>query len=515
MSAGIAVANQARQHPNELATFDELKKRTWAELDIRTNQLANLLYKKYGIVEGDRVALLCPNRLQVIEVLAATHKAGAVYVGLNFRMTDNDITAALINATPKLIIGAGEFNAEGSELAKKNGIAWLNLDDESQEGYEQLLLNSSTEVPTTIYSRISSDSACIVYTSGTTGAPKGVLFSHGAMMQHATVACLEYEINSMSRYLIQIPHNSSVNITMMPCLVAGAAIGFSDNRNFDPSKFVATISKHQITHTFLVPTHLMRILDSDVDLRENVKSLTTLGYGSSPISPDRLRSLIDMFGPIFIQLYGMAEIASIGTLLRKKDHVRALNDEPRLLRSAGQPSIAMSVRVVNEDFNDVKPGERGEVIFRGPHMMDGYNLDIQRTNDTMLNGWIRSGDIAEIDDYGYIYIVDRIKNIIIRGGQNIAPVDIENIFYRHPDVSEVAVVGAPDIEWGEKIVAVVSRRAGSSISELELLNYVAGELPRFLHPELVMFVDELPKNAVGKIDKNAVRSPMWNADRKV
>jgi acyl-CoA synthetase (AMP-forming)/AMP-acid ligase II len=259
----------------------------------------------------------------------------------------------------------------------------------------------------------------------------------------------------------------------------------------------------------------MRILDSRTDLGERLRTIETLGYGSSPISPDRLRLLVDRFGSIFIQLYGMAEIASIGTLLRKDDHAHALGDEPRLLRSAGQSSLAVDVRVVDDEGRDVKPGLRGEVIFRGPHLMKSYYRDPDRTAEVLVDGWVHSGDIAEMDERGFVYIVDRLKHLIIRGGQNIAPNDIENVFYRHPAVLEVAVVGAPDPEWGERIVAVVATRPGFDISAADLLAHAASELPRFVRPEEVFLVESLPKNAVGKIDKQAVRRPFWSKERQV
>lgn len=515
MSVGLAVARQARRRPHDLALFDRGRRLTWSEFDLRTNRLAHVLSGRFQVRPGDRVALLCPNRVEVAEVLCATHKAGGVYVGLNFRMNDNDLDGALANAEPKVLIGAGEFADEGRALASRLGVEWLDLDDSSGEGYESLLSSASTSPPATLHERSSSDDACIVYTSGTTGRPKGVLFTHGAMIQHATVACLEYAISPDSRYLVQIPHNSSVNITMMPCFTIGAALGFADNRSFDPERFADVVAAERVTHTFLVPTQLMRVLDCTSDLADRLECLETLGYGSSPISPDRLRLLVDRFGSIFIQLYGMAEIASIGTLLRKADHERALGDSPQLLRSAGQPSYAVDVRVVDEVGRDVGPGERGEVIFRGPHIMKGYYRDPVRTEEVLIDGWVHSGDIAEMDEDGYLYIVDRMKNLIIRGGQNIAPTDIENVFYRHPSVLEVAVVGAPDPEWGERIVAVVAVRPDHDVTADELLDYAARELPRFVRPEEVMFVEALPKNAVGKIDKQAVRRPLWTAERRV
>ena len=302
---------------------------------------------------------------------------------------------------------------------------------------------------------------------------------------------------------------------MMPCFVIGAALGFADNRSFDPERFADVVAGERVTHSFLVPTQLMRVLESGPGLVERLATLETLGYGSSPISPDRLRLLVDRFGSIFIQLYGMAEIASIGTLLRKQDHAHALSDQPELLRSAGQPSLAVTVRVVDDQGRDVAVRERGEVIFRGPHLMKGYYRDPERTGESVIDGWMHSGDIAEVDEHGYVYIVDRLKNLIIRGGQNIAPTDIENVFYRHPSILEVAVVGAPDIEWGERIVAVVVLRPNNEASAQELLEFAAQELPKFVRPEEVIFMEALPKNAVGKIDKQAVRRPLWNGERQV
>jgi len=512
MNLGVAVSREARRRPDALALFSTDYRSTYAELDERTNRIARWLRADQKVSTGDRLAVLLPNRCEVVEYLVASHKAALVYVGLNFRMDDSDLRSVFENAEPRLLVTSEEFRTTAEMLQEAFGVPFVMIED--LVGAKSPLANVSAE-PLGLFPS-STDHACIVYTSGTTGRPKGVLFDHSAMSQHATVACLEYEITPDTRYLIQIPHNSSVNITIAPCLMMGAAIGFQDSRSFSPNTFASVVAQFEVTHSFLVPTQLMRVLDQLTDDDRRMSTLTTLGYGSSPISPDRLRDLVARYGAIFLQLYGMAEIASIGTILRKVDHERALGDKPALLNSCGRPSYGVAVRVVDDRGNDVPVGERGEVIFAGPHVMLGYYRDEKRTSDALYDGWMHSGDIGVFDDEGYLYIVDRLKNLIIRGGLNIAPVEIENVIYRHPAVLEVAVVGAPDEEWGERIVAVVARTTNGTVTEREILDLCRqSELASIKRPEEVRFVDSLPKNAVGKIDKGSVRNQFWTGSRQV
>lgn len=516
MHVGLAVDRRADIDPNALAVFDEQRRLTYGELDARTNRLAHLLRERYGLAPGDRVALLVHNRVEVVEVLVGAAKAGCVYVGLNFRMDERDLREVFENAEPSILITETGYLGIGTKLGAAFGVAVIDIDGTGPEGYAALIGSQPDTCPPSIHEVEPDGHSAIVYTSGTTGRPKGVLFDHAAMTQHATIACLEYEITSASRYLIQIPHNSSVNITIIPCLIAGAAVGFADSRGFEPSRFAATVAAERVTHTFLVPTQLVRLLDQLPADDPRLASLTTLGYGSSPISPDRLGELVDRLGPIFIQLYGMAEIASIGTLLRKEDHVAALGDRPLLLASCGRPSIGVDVRVVRDDGSDVEVGERGEVVFRGHHVMRGYYREQDRTDEVLIDGWMHSGDIATVDGEGFVYIVDRKKHLIIRGGLNIAPTEVENVLYRHRSVLEAAVVGAPDPEWGERIVAVVTLTQDGVATPDELLRWCRGsELASIKQPAEVRIVATMPKNAVGKIDKGAVRSEFWTGDRQV
>lgn len=390
MNLGVAVSREARRRPGALALFSTEYSCTYAELDERTNRLARWLREAHDVGTGDRLAVLLPNRCEVVEYLVAAHKAALVYVGLNFRMDDSDLRSVFENAEPRLLVTCEEFRAVAGMLQEAFGVPFVMIED--LVGAKSPLTKTSAE-PLGLFPA-SGDHACIVYTSGTTGRPKGVLFDHSAMSQHATVACLEYEITPDTRYLIQIPHNSSVNITIAPCLMMGAAIGFQDSRSFSPDTFASVVAQFAVTHSFLVPTQLMRVLDQLTDDDRRMSTLTTLGYGSSPISPDRLRDLVARYGPIFLQLYGMAEIASIGTILRKVDHERALGDKPALLNSCGRPSYGVAVRVVDDNGNDVPVGERGEVIFAGSHVMLGYYRDEKRTSDALYDGWMHWGTSA-------------------------------------------------------------------------------------------------------------------------
>ena len=503
MDIGVAVSAHARNTPKAQAAFEGDRSLSYADLDARSNRLANVLHGRYGVRPGDRVAVLLRNRLEVAEAIVGVTKAGAVYCGLNFRMSTEEYRSIFGNAGARVLITEAPFRELAQSLAAEFDLAVLDVDDASDAGYG-CLAAASAGAPSTLHGRAASDEFCIVYTSGTTGQPKGILYDSRAVATHAMVAGLEYGMSSSSRWLIAIPHNSSVQITLAPTFFLGGAVGFLDARGFDPHDFAAQATQQQATHTYLVPTMLYRVLDGGVT-KQQISTLEHIGYGAAPIAPDRVGDMVDRYGAIFSQLYGMAEIASIATMLRQDDHRRIASGETGLTASAGRRSFLVDVRVVAEDGSDCAPGDRGEVQFHTPYTMLGYHKNPEKTAEALVNGWMLSGDIGTFDDEGYLYIVDRKKDLIIRGGYNITPSEVEHVLYSHPAVLEAAVVGLPDPEWGESVLAAVALKAGASAGEEDLLAHCRGAgLPSIKVPGRVVVMDALPKNAVGKIAKRSI-----------
>nr|WP_271213867.1 AMP-binding protein [Rhodococcus wratislaviensis]GLK41138.1 ligase [Rhodococcus wratislaviensis] len=506
MNIGLAFSRNARRDPHALACFAGSDSRTWAQVDDRACRLANLLIDRYGVARGDRVAVLVANRMEVVELVGGCAKAGAVYVGLNFRLGEPEYADIFSNCTPKVILADAELTPMARRLTDGTDVVVLDIDDPSQ--YDEQLSVSSAVAPLIERQVGSGDDFCIVYSSGTTGRPKGILFSVGATLQHAAVAVSEYELSAQTRWMIAIPHNSSMQITLAPLALLGGAIGFADSRGFKPERFAEEVRSNAVTHTFLVPTMLIRLLESGID-RDAIPTLRTIGYGSAPIAPDRVAALVERFGPIFVQLYGMAEVASIGTMLRKRDHARAAAGAPELFTTCGKESMAVTVRLVDETGADVPPGERGEIVFGTPYTMVGYYDEPERTSEVLVDGWMHSGDIGQWTSDGYLKIVGRKKDLIIRGGFNIAPTEIENVLTLHEQVREAAVVGLEDPEWGEAIAAVVVASGTQAPSANELMLWCRQQgLPSIKVPERIEVWQDLPRNAVGKITKAQVREKL-------
>jgi acyl-CoA synthetase (AMP-forming)/AMP-acid ligase II len=508
LNLGFAFTRNARLNPQGLACFAGARSLSWSQVNDRACRLANLMIERCGVARGDRVAVLVSNRIEVVELVGGCAKAGAVYVGLNFRLGEPEYTDIFANCTPKVILADAEL-APMARRISDGSVVVIDIDDPAE--YEHQLSESSPAAPETERQVGPEDDFCIVYSSGTTGRPKGILFDVAATLQHAAVAVTEYELTDQTRWLIAIPHNSSMQITIAPLVLLGGAIGFADSRGFKPERFAEKVRANAVTHTFLVPTMLIRLLESSVDAA-TVPTLRTIGYGSAPIAPDRVQALVDRFGPVFVQLYGMAEIASIGTMLRKSDHAAAAAGRSDLFATCGKESMTVMVRLVDDGGNDVPAGQPGEIVFGTPYTMVGYYREPERTAEALVDGWLHSGDIGQFTEDGYLKIVGRKKDLIIRGGFNIAPTEIENVLTLHEHVLEAAVVGLVDPEWGEAIAAVIVARDTIAPSTAELQDWCRNQgLPSIKIPERIEVWPDLPRNAVGKVTKPQVREQLSTA----
>ena len=503
MNIGISVGHHARRQPGHLAVDEDGERSlTYAELETRSNRLAHYLTEVAGLRPGDRVGYLLYNRLEVVELLVACAKLGVIAAPMNFRLTETDLRAIFGNAGMRLVVTQREFADLVHALAAETGVRVLIAEEE----YEQAAGSGSVLPPAWMLTTAGSADALIQYTSGTTGRPKGATFSHDAVLAHAANVALEYAIDPSSRVLISIPHNSATNIQTIPALYTGATVVLGDVRSFDGEAWLERVNRLGVTHSQMVPTMLYRVLEVARRSGQAISSMRRLGYGSAPIPPDRVGELVEVFGNVFIQLYGMIEVAAVGTMLRPEDHARALRGEAGLLASVGQPSYGIDVRVAGPAGELLDFSGRGEVVFKGPYVMRGYWNEPELTEQAIRDGWMHSGDIAEIRD-GWFYIVDRIKDIIIRGGQNIASKEVEEALYGHPAVMEAAVIGVPSVEWGEDIVAVVVLRPGQHATAAEIrAAALASGLTRFKCPVRIDFEPELPRNAIGKIQKGVLRS---------
>jgi len=504
----------ALRRPDKLAYVDGERRFTFKQFNDRVNRQTHGLYAE-GVQRGDRVAVLMNNHVEAIEAVAAAAKGGFVHVPINFRSVPREIAYVINHSEASLIFIEKEYVAklvDAGDLPTLKRVIVLDPNNSDSE-YEQWLAEQDASEP--MVDITSDDNFFICYTSGATGIPKGVLFQQRQSVAHGPVVVLGYEFTPDTKVLLVYPHNSiaSINMFYVPAWLVGACVVLTDQRNFDADRWLSLVEQELITHSHLVPTMLFRILESKRLKSTNISSIVTIGYGSAPMPSERIERLQSVFGNVLIQGYGMTEVSSIAAYLDKQDHLEAQGDRARL-NSCGRAAFGTELRVVDEEDNDVKSGEIGEIVFRGPQVMTGYWNDPEMSAETMRNGWMHSGDMATMDERGYLTIVDRKKDLIISGGANISSREVEEVIYWHPAVREAGVIGKPDEEWGEVPHAFVSLNAGEVVSSEELLAFCRERLSSYKCPRIFEIVEELPKNGLGKILKSDLRSRFWVGQSK-
>ncbi|MFD3380321.1 MULTISPECIES: o-succinylbenzoate--CoA ligase [unclassified Streptomyces] len=484
-------ARRARKTPHRTALIHGDTTVTYAGLYERTTRLAHAL-RDSGVRRGDRIAYLGPNHPSYLETLFAAGTLGAVFVPLNTRLAGPEIAYQLTDSGAKALVYGPSFAGLVAGLPGNSDVrTYVEVGAE----YDQLLGAAADEA---IDEPVTADDTCIImYTSGTTGRPKGAMLTHGNLTWNAVNVLVDQDLITDERALVSAPlfHTAGLNMLTLPVLLKGGTCVLVEA--FDPAATLDLIERHRITFMFGVPTMFEHVARHPRWADADLSSLRMLSCGGSPV-PTPLIAAYQERGLTFLQGYGMTE-ASPGVLFLDAEHAVSKAG------SAGVPHFFSDVRVVRPDLAPAEIGETGEVVVRGPHVMPGYWGLPDETAAVFHDGWFRSGDAARIDEDGYVTIVDRIKDMIISGGENIYPAEIEDQLLAHPDIVECAVIGVPDEKWGEVPRAVVVPREDVELDPDEVLASLAGRLAKYKIPKSVVLADELPRTASGKLLKSRVR----------
>jgi acyl-CoA synthetase (AMP-forming)/AMP-acid ligase II len=499
----------ARRYPDKKALIMDDDVITFRQLELAANNLAQGLLT-LGVKPGDRVAVMAQNCLEFPIIVFAVAKCGAVLVPINFRYEKNELVYVIKNSEPRVLIYGPEFtslvHAAKAEFSDSiHRIAIADTAPAEDTGMRSLMAGSSDSDPAIAVDPNSA--AMIMYTSGTTGFPKGVLYSHAAYLAVYAGLVIEGDLSHQDITMVALPlfHNGGLNALLHPTLMMGGTVVIMA-KGFDPDKILSAVDRYGVTLTMWVPTMLAMLLNHPAVTDFNLTTLDKIWYGSSPISPSLLKTSQDVFQAQFYQWYGLTE-TGMNSILRPEDHTRRS-------QFTGRETFNAELRIVDQNGQDTPVGEIGEIISaQKPLGMIGYNKMAGETEKTIRDGWIYTGDLARVEGDGYFTVVDRLKDMIISGAENIYPKEIEDVLSSHPAVLEVAAIGIPDEIFGESVCAVVVTKTDGSLNETAVIEFCAARLARYKKPKKVVFMSELPKNAAGKVTKNVLRAPFW-ADRE-
>ncbi len=484
------------------------KRVTYREFEKRINRLANVLYG-LGLQKGDRVSVLAENSMMAKEAMIGIEKCGLVWAPLNFRHVPAEHVYHLNNAGSRAVIMQQQF-AEGiaSVRDELETVEHFIVDGErcgGMESYEELMARASAKH--TAVDIDEEDPVALMYTSGTTGKPKGVLHTHKSFGALATFAAIELGIQDSDVVIYVAPINHGAGILLPPHLMMGVPNILI--AHLDVDYILDVIQKEGVTTMWLAPTIIYFLLAYPNRANFDLSSLRSLPYSSAPIAVERLKEALDVFGPVFAQAYGLVECPVISMLSRDDHVIGGSEEQTRRLGSAGREIIYTRVRVVDDDGNELPPGETGEIIVNSPLVMKEYWRDPEATAQALREGWLYTGDVGYLDDDGYLFIADRLKDMIITGGYNVYPKEVENAIFKHAAVLEAAVIGVPDETWGESVKAFVVPKPGMQATEEEIIALCRDNLASYKKPKSVELVDALPKNMAGKILKTELRAPYW------
>ena len=495
--------------PDRPALLFEGQQFTFGQLQERANRLANSL-ADMGVGKGDRVATMQVNTHQNVELYFAAALLDAIYVPLNFRAKGEELAQMLEIAGPRALFIGERY------LPLIEGLDWLSNDQvvtmdcpagPGQHSYDELLQGPAEEMH--FPEGDDNDTTVIMFTSGTTSVPKGVQLTHDSFASYllATVEPADPDVQETNLLTVPLYHIAGLQ-GALAAIYGGRTLAIM--RQFEPGEWLALARDCRVNRAMLVPTMLKRLMDYPQFHEYDLSSLKVITYGAAPMPVPVIRQAIQEFpGVRFINAFGQTETASTITMLPPEDHVLEGTPEEvevklRRLSSIGKPLADVEVMIVDEAGQPVAPGEVGEIVARGSRMMKGYWQQQDATVDTIKDGWVYTGDLAYQDEDEYIYLAGRARDFIKRGGEMISPEEVEQVLMAHPQVEEAAIIGVPDLEWGEEVRAVVVRRS-EEVDESALIDHCTQRLASFKRPRSVVFVEQLPRNVMGKVMKRDLR----------
>ena len=518
MNVGTLFSKSAKTFPDRLAVSYGDYELSYGEANRRINRLANALCA-LGMKRGSNIAIVMRNCPEFLETLFACFKAGMGAVPLNFRLHPKECSFIIANAEAEAVVLDEEFRdslfSVKDEMPRVRHFLCIGEPLAGMLHYESVMEGVSSAFREVDVGR--DDIAWLFYTSGTTGQPKGAMLTHHNLMAmtmnfFADMASLGPE--DVILHAAPLSHGSG--LYCLPNVAKASANVILESKSFEPELVFQTIEKKKVTNMFLAPSMIKRLVTSPEIAKYDLRSLKCVHYGGAPIYLEDLKESVQKLGQVLVQLFGQGESPMTITYLRKEEHLlQGTEEEMKRLSSAGIARTDVEVKIVDELDEEVPNGVMGEIVVRGEVVMKGYWKNPESTARTLRGGWLHTGDLGIMDEKGYVYLLDRAKDMIISGGENIYSREIEDVILRHPDVFEVAVIGVPDKKWGEAVKAIVVLKEGAKqVTENEIINFCRNHLASFKKPKSVEFAPTIPKNSYGKILKREIRDKYWKHESR-